>query len=133
MYLHRLGNEEKKAFLDFARLLARQDDQRLDALEDSMLDYMCAEMCMSRDVPEGEPFDVSRAAQVLSSDEARRIFVIEAFNICLANGLLHGKQRHLIHQVAESLSLPDAFLSQAEAVARKKSEIMMEFDRLVTP
>jgi hypothetical protein len=131
MYLHLLEKDEKPHFLAFARHLAEVDDQRVDARERYMLNYMCAEMGIEAVDVESLPFNLDQLVKVFYRGEARRVLIVEAIGVCHANGQTHPAQRELLEKIAARFFLPEDFLARAEALVARQLAVMQEFDALL--
>ena len=132
MYLHKLEKDERTTFIAFAKHLATVDDQILDAREDYMLQYMCAEMGLdAAEVESAGSTSIEQVAKVFYRPEARRVLVLEALGVALCNGVFSGSQEAELKKLAGTFQLPDDFLARAQAVIEKQMQVMEEFDALV--
>ncbi len=135
MYLHKLEKDEKTAFIGFARHLAHLDDDKLDEKEEYMLRYMCAEMGLEPDAYASSgigPYSEDALLKVFFREEARKVLILEGVGVCYCNGTFDQKQKAELVSLAGKLSLPEDFVSRADAVIQKQMEVMNEFDSLVS-
>jgi DNA polymerase III epsilon subunit-like protein len=128
MYLHQLEKDEKDHFLALARRLAEIDDQRIDARERYMLNYMCAEMGVDPATADAAVYDEEALVKVFYRGQARRVLMLEAIGVCYANGVIHPQQEKLLRQLAAKFFLGDDFFEQALSLVKRQLELMADFD-----
>jgi hypothetical protein len=128
MYLHQLEKDEKHHFLALARHLAQIDDQRVDARERYLLNYMCAEMGVDPASLDALVFDEEALVRVYYRGKARRVLLLEALGVCFANGVMHPEQEGLLRQLAARFFMPDSYLTEARTLIERQLALMADFD-----
>ena len=104
MFLNRLSQEEKSAFLELAHHIARSDN---DFSEDqkSIIAKYCMEMQMEDIKYDEDSFDIYTTLDYIQNPRSRKIVLLEIMALIYADDFLHEGERKVLEKVLEEFGL----------------------------
>ncbi|HZF71239.1 hypothetical protein [Sulfuricurvum sp.] len=104
MFLNKLSEIEKVAFLELAHHVARRDNDFLD-IEKEMIRAYCTEMQIN-DIDYNEnQFDIDDTLAKIQDTQSRRIVTLEIMAIIYADNILHEEEQKVIEIMLEKFGL----------------------------
>jgi len=104
MFLNRLSQEEKGAFLELAHHIARSDN---DFSEDqkSIIAKYCMEMQMEDIEYNEDTFDIYTTLDKIQNPRSRKVILLEIMALIYADDFLHEEERKVLEKVLEEFGL----------------------------
>jgi len=104
MFLNRLSQEEKGAFLELAHHIARSDN---DFSEDqkSIIAKYCMEMQMEDIEYNEDTFDIYTTLDKIQNPRSRKVILLEIMALIYADDFLHEEERKVLEKVLEEFEL----------------------------
>jgi len=129
MFLNRLRDEQKKAFLAIAIKLVGADG-RLDPRERVIIETIRYEMGLfsETDLPGG---DMERIARVFDTHDSRVIVLMEAIAIALADEDLAKEEENLLRELARIFDFTEEKATAIEAWVIKFRDTQKEAEALI--
>ncbi len=127
MYLSELRPEQKELFLDLGICISKGDGS-FDDSERIVLSEMCREMGIPQRIENRLGFDEAlvRIKETASTRE-KRVILIEAAGIILADGVYSEEEKGLVKRISEVLEIE---YKQCEYVLRTVRDLFEVYDRL---
>jgi uncharacterized tellurite resistance protein B-like protein len=104
MFLNRLSQEEKGAFLELAHHIARSDN---DFSEDqkSIIAKYCMEMQMEDIEYNKDTFDIYTTLDKIQNPRSRKVILLEIMALIYADNFLHEEERKVLEKILEEFGL----------------------------
>ena len=104
MFLNRLIQEEKGAFLELAHHIARSDN---DFSEDqkSIIAKYCMEMQMEDIEYNEETFDIYTTLDKIKNPRSRKVILLEIMALIYSDNFLHEEERKVLEKIIEEFEL----------------------------
>jgi uncharacterized tellurite resistance protein B-like protein len=104
MFLNRLSQEEKGAFLELAHHIARSDN---DFSEDqkSIIAKYCMEMQMEDIEYNKDTFDIYTTLDKIQNPRSRKVILLEIMALIYADDFLHEEERKVLEKILEEFGL----------------------------
>lgn len=104
MFLNRLDQEEKVAFLEIAHHIARSDN---DFSEDqkTIISKYCMEMQMDEIDYDENKFDIYNTLEKVKDSRSRKIILLEIMALIYSDDFLHEEERKVLEKVLEEFDL----------------------------
>jgi len=104
MFLNRLNNKEKIAFLDLAHHIARSDNDFSDD-QKSIIEKYCMEMQVDDIEFNEDQFDIYNTLSVIKGRASKKIIVLEVMALIYADNFLHEEERKVLEKILEEFDL----------------------------
>lgn len=127
MFLTKLNDAEKEAFLGLARAFIRSDE-RVSGAEVELLQQMCAEMGLD---PTKELEDRSRAEllAVFESYPAKAACLLELLAMADADSEFGDEERAFVREASSALGIPEDVVQEMCAWQDRRSDLVQAADR----
>jgi len=104
MFLNRLNNKEKIAFLELAHHVARSDN---DFSEDqkSIISKYCLEMQVEDIEYDEHKFDIYNTLGSITTRISRKVVVLEIMALIYSDNFLHEEERKVLEKILEEFDL----------------------------
>ncbi|MCT7562169.1 TerB family tellurite resistance protein [Aliarcobacter butzleri] len=129
MYLNYLEENEKKAFLKLAHMIANSDDEFCDN-ERIIINSYCNEMGI-RDIEFDKNELIDIVAYQFKTDQSRRIVIFELMNIINANGEFKDNERAIIDVLLKEFNIEEKFLNDVKQWSDSMSHLVEQGYKLV--
>ncbi len=129
MYLNYLEENEKKAFLKLAHMIANSDDEFCDN-ERIIINSYCNEMGI-RDIEFDKNELIDIIAYQFKTDQSRRIVIFELMNIINANGEFKDNERAIIDVLLKEFNIEEKFLNDVKQWSDSMSHLVEQGYKLV--
>ena len=127
MFLHSLGDQEKKAFLVLAKLLANEDG-RVDDRELQLIDLFLVETGLTKgDIP--TDLAMESAIQKFQTAKSRYSCLIELVGLALSDLDYAEEERAFINKIADHFSIGEQNLLSIENWVRRMLALALEAER----
>jgi len=93
MFLNRLNEKEKKAFLQLAKYVAKIDDN-VSKKEEEIIDYFCIKMQLNKNIVK-ENDDLYNILSNFETKTSKHIVLLELLGLIYADDFLHFKEQEL--------------------------------------
>ena len=110
MFLNRLNEDEKKAFLNLAHYIARADED-FSEVEQSYIDSYCQEMQIDNIEFNEDEFSLVDTLEVFATKEAQKIVLLEVAGLIYSDDILHSSEERIINIIAKKFNFDSAKLS----------------------
>ena len=110
MFLNRLNEDEKKAFLNLAHYIARVDED-FSEVEQSYIDSYCQEMQIDNIEFNEEEFSLVDTLEVFTTKEVQKIVLLEVAGLIYSDEILHSSEERIINMIAKKFNIDSAKLS----------------------
>lgn len=117
MFLNRLDNEEKFAFLVLAHYIARSDND-FNEDEKNIIKTYCLEMQMEDIHYDEERFDLAHTLGKFKNNRSQNIVLMEVMALVYADHFLHQSEKKVIHHMATVFSMSQAQISVSKEWAK---------------
>lgn len=104
MFLNRLNETEKKAFLELAHYVARSDGDFMDVQKEIIKKY-CMEMQIDDIKFDEEKFDIYETLSKIKNRRSRKIVILEIMALIYADNYLHEEERKVLEKMFEEFDL----------------------------
>lgn len=104
MFLNRLQNDEKIAFLEIAHHIARCDG-KLCNKEEEIISAYCTEMTINDITYDDTKFDLNIALSKITSTISQKIIILEIMALIYSDDILHHEEIKLINKMIETFGL----------------------------
>jgi len=104
MFLNRLKEEEKKAFLELAHYVARCDGNFMDEQKKIIKQY-CNEMQIEDIDFDEEKFDIYDTLSKIKNKRSQKIVLLEIMVLIYADDYLHEEERKVLEKMFEEFDL----------------------------
>jgi len=104
MFLNRLNQEEKGAFLELAHHIARSDNNFSEA-QKSIISKYCMEMQMNDIEYNKETFDIYNTLDKIQDRRSPKIVLLEIMALIYSDDFLHEEERKVLEKVLEEFGL----------------------------
>ena len=129
MYLNYLEENEKKAFLKLAHMIANSDDEFCDN-ERIIINSYCNEMGI-KDIEFDKNELIDIIAYQFKTDQSRRIVIFELMNIINANGEFKDNERAIIDVLLKEFNIEEKFLNDVKQWSDSMSHLVEQGYKLV--
>ena len=129
MYLNYLEENEKKAFLKLAHMIANSDDEFCDN-ERIIINSYCNEMGI-KDIEFDKNELIDIVAYQFKTDQSRRIVIFELMNIINANGEFKDNERAIIDVLLKEFNIEEKFLNDVKQWSDSMSHLVEQGYKLV--
>ena len=100
MFLNRLNEDEKKAFLNLAHYIARVDED-FSEVEQNYIDSYCQEMQIDNIEFNEDEFSLVDTLEVFTTKDAQRIVLLEIAGLIYSDDILHSSEERIINIIAK--------------------------------
>ena len=104
MFLNRLQNEEKVAFLELAHHVARSDGDFSEDQKTIIAKY-CMEMQMEDIKYDETTFDIYNTLDKIQNHRSRKIVLLEIMALIYSDDFLHEEERKVLEKLLEEFDL----------------------------
>ncbi len=104
MFLNRLNNEEKVAFLELAHHVARSDHDFSND-QKSIIDKYCLEMQIDDVEYDENKFDIYNTLDKITTRTSRKVVVLEIMALIYSDNFLHEEERLVLEKILEEFDL----------------------------
>ncbi|MCX6075659.1 MAG: hypothetical protein NTW78_02085 [Campylobacterales bacterium] len=104
MFLNRLNETEKVAFLELAHYMARSDGN-VSGIEEDMISGFCMEMQINDIEYDRSQFDIYSTLGKIKDKRSRKIVILEIMAIIYADNFLHEEERKVLEKMLEEFDL----------------------------
>ncbi len=104
MFLNRLNQEEKIAFLELAHYIARSDNDFSKLQKDIIAKY-CMEMQIEDIEYDANAFDIYTTLDKIQNPRSRKIVLLEIMALIYSDDFLHEEERKVLEKVLEEFAL----------------------------
>lgn len=109
MFLNKLQNDEKIAFLTIAHHIARSDGDFSENEKNTILTY-CLEMQIEDIHYNEDSFDLNSNLSKIKSKESQKIFLLEIMALIYSDGL-HEEEEKILNIIIETYNIDKTLLS----------------------
>ena len=104
MFLNRLNDVEKKAFLNLAHYIARSDNDFSQSQQDIISTY-CTEMQIDDIDFDKESFDLDETLNLVKNQKSRKIVMLEIMALVYSDDYLHPAEKEVLDKMIEVFEL----------------------------
>jgi len=104
MFLNRLNNEEKKAFLSLAHHMARVDLNFMDEQKQIISQY-CLEMGIDDIEYDESKFDLVKVLKTFTNSKSQKIVLLEIMALVYADNILHETEQEIIDIMCKEFNI----------------------------
>jgi len=104
MFLNRLNNEEKKAFLSLAHHMARIDANFMDEQKQIISQY-CLEMGIDDIEYDESKFDLVKVLKTFTNSKSQKIVLLEIMALVYADNILHETEQEVIDTMCKEFNI----------------------------
>lgn len=104
MFLNRLEEEEKVAFLELAHYIARSDNNFSED-QKSIITKYCMEMQLKDIEYNAEEFDIYNTLDKIHNHRSRKIVLLEIMALIYSDDFLHEEERKVLEKLLEVFDL----------------------------
>lgn len=104
MFLNRLQESEKIAFLELAHYVAMSDGKISDT-EDAVINQYCMEMQIDNIVFDAEKFDIYDTLGKIKNPKSQKVVTLEIMALIYADNFLHENERKVLTKILEEFNL----------------------------
>jgi hypothetical protein len=130
MFLSKLNDNEKKAFMSLARKLVLTDNQ-IDEFEQNVIDGFMTEMVLSKSHTDFPAWDNALLTLANSANSIKRAVIVELLSVCYANNDFDVEQVKLLDEIRVALGIPTNFTAKAKAWVQKILDVTSQGFNLV--
>ena len=130
MYLNRLNEDEKKAFMAFARLVQAVDGN-VSEDEEIMIKGYYHEMNLFGEREEKYSIDELISVFNGSTIENKKIVIFEAIGLAYADGEYDESEKNLISKVANAIGITDDIMTKLDAYVLKYIVLVSEINDML--
>ncbi|MGV6832645.1 MAG: tellurite resistance TerB family protein [bacterium] len=110
MFLNKLSDNEKNAFLELAHYIARSDNNFSDK-QKAIIQTYCLEMQIN-DIDFNEStFDIKSVLKHFKTENSQKIILLELMALVYSDNILHDKERDVLNQIIEIFNFNPALLN----------------------
>jgi hypothetical protein len=95
MFLNRLAQEEKIAFLELAHYISRSDDDFSETQKNIISQY-CMEMAINDIDYSEESFNLDQSISKITNKESQKIVLLEVMALVYADNILHDNEKVIL-------------------------------------
>jgi len=106
MFLNRLSQEEKKAFLELAYYMAKVDDNFMDEQKEIISQY-CFEMSIDDINFDENKFDLLKVLKHFKNPKSQKIVLLEIMALVYADNILHPKEQEVLEIMCKEFGLDE--------------------------
>ena len=119
MFLKKLTDEEKRAFMVLASNIVLTDDQ-IDLFEQKVIDGFLEEMGLStKDFDKDASNEVAVGVFRNSSDPTKRAILVELLSVCFSNDDFDEGQAKQLEEIRVGIEVPTEFVEKAKSWVRE--------------
>ena len=107
MFLNRLNQEEKVAFLELAHHIARSDND-FSNLQKEIINGYCAEMQISDIEYNDKDFNLETTLSKVNSSQSQKIILLEVMALIYSDDILHEEEQKILNTMIEKFELSHA-------------------------
>jgi len=107
MFLNRLNQEEKIAFLEIAHHIARSDNNFSEDQKTIIAKY-CTEMQIEDIDFDEENFDLSLTLQKIKNAKSQKIVLLEVMALVYSDNVLHEEEKRVLSQIVSGFGLSES-------------------------
>lgn len=107
MFLNRLDNREKVAFLELAHHIARSDKDFSD-LQKEIINGYCTEMQITDIEYNDKKFDLKTTLNKINSDQSQKIILLEIMALIYTDDMLHKEEKKILNIMIKKFGLSHA-------------------------
>lgn len=104
MFLNRLREEEKVAFLELAHHIARSDNDFSD-LQKIIINEYCAEMRIDDIDYKNSDFNLESTLNKINEIQSQRIVLLEVMALIYSDDILHNEEKKILDKMIEKFGL----------------------------
>lgn len=109
MFLNRLNQEEKVAFLELAHHIARSDNDFSD-LQKVIINEYCTEMQVEDIEYKEKDFVLEITLNKINSTQSQKIILLEVMALIYSDNILHDEEKKILDKMAEKFGISGAIL-----------------------
>lgn len=109
MFLNRLEENEKVAFLELAHYIARSDNDFSD-LQKVIIHEYCTEMQVEDIEYKEKDFVLEITLNKINSTQSQRIILLEVMALIYSDNILHDEEKKILDKMAEKFGISGAIL-----------------------
>ena len=117
MFLNKLNDQEKSAFLMLAHHVAHSDDEFSNREEQIILGYKL-EMAVIGEQYNHADFNLQDVLKVFESEESKRIALLELLALVYCDDLFHDAERKVLAIVKETFNISDSYYNLSTSWAK---------------
>lgn len=122
MFLHRLNDAEKKAFIELAHLIANANGI-MDEMEREMIHVYGREMGMEIQIEDLKSRSMNDIVTTFESDASRKVSFIEAIAIAFADGVYDADEMRLIDEMREAYGFTKEYYEEVKAWLKSFNQV----------
>lgn len=107
MFLNRLSQEEKVAFLELAHFIARSDNDFSEDQE-SIIGKYCMEMQIEDINYDENNFNLSNTLSRIKNKESQKIILLEIMALIYSDNILHEEEKKIIEVIVSTFGLNES-------------------------
>jgi len=107
MFLNRLNQEEKVAFLELAHHIARSDND-FSNLQKEIISGYCVEMQISDIEYDKKDFNLDTTLNKVNSSQSQKIILLEIMALIYSDDILHEEERKILNIIIDRFELNHA-------------------------
>lgn len=104
MFLNRLIDEEKLAFLELAHYIARSDNT-FSLTEKDIINNYCIEMQIENIDFDEKSFDIYNTLGKVTNKKSQKIVLLEILALIYSDNFLHEEERKVLEKIIEEFNL----------------------------
>ena len=104
MFLNRLNQDEKMAFLELAHHIARSDNNFSEDQKSIIAKY-CMEMQIEDITYDADSFDIYTTLDKIKDQRSRKIVLLEIMALIYSDDFLHEEERKVLEKILEEFDL----------------------------
>lgn len=131
MFLTKLKEQEKEAFLMLAHHVAHSDDEFCHKEEQIILGYSL-EMSIIGDEYNKNSFNLQSTLKVFESEESKRIVLLELLALVHCDDVLHDKEQEILTAIKEVFNFSDGYYSLCSNWAKSILALNQQGFQLIT-
>ena len=130
MFLNRLNETEKTAFLELAHHIARSDNSLSQEEKDIIAKY-CMEMQIDDIHFDEEKFDIYQTIGNINNKASQKVVFLELMAMIFADDFLHEEERIVIEKIQESFDLSASHVTLYTEWAKTMLSLYKQGDALL--
>ncbi len=109
MFLTKLNEQEKEAFLMLAHHVAHSDDEFNDREQQIILSYKLEMSIIGSKQYSHNDFNLQEILTVFKSEESKRIVLLELLALVYCDDVFHDEEKRIMSVVKEVFNCPDSY------------------------
>jgi hypothetical protein len=130
MFLNRLNQIEKEAFLELAHHVARSDEDFSENQKEIISQY-CMEMSIEDIEYDDSKFVLDRVLAKIECKKSQKIVLLEVMALVYSDGLLHDAEKEIIDNMIEKYSLNQALATVYAEWAKSTLALYIQGNALI--